>query len=161
MAPRSRSAVNRCAAPARRREMSGWVRRTNTQASFCGQPWMIAQTWRASSRRWSWEGHRARSDRRIGPRSGVRRQDRAGRCRLARREREPPENSIVAKEALAPAEDDGIDHEPELVDEIVREERCRELGAPDHEQRLAVLASELRHGLGDVGAEQHRVLPGE
>src|ERR687896_1094131 len=38
----------------RRREMSGWVRRTNAQASFCGQPWMIAQTWRASWRRRSW-----------------------------------------------------------------------------------------------------------
>jgi hypothetical protein len=91
----------------------------------------------------------------------VRRQHRAGRERLALGECESTADSIIAKEALAAAEDEGIHHQPELIDEIVSEQGRHELGAADHEQRLGILPSQIPHRLGDVVAEQRRVLPGE
>lgn len=59
----------------------------------------------------SWKRDRTRPGQRIGTGSGVRRQERTGRRRFARREREREAHSVVAKEALTAAQDDGIDHQ--------------------------------------------------
>jgi hypothetical protein len=53
----------------------------------------------------------------------VRREDRACARHLAVDEPQRPERAILAKEALAAAEDERVDHQPELVDEVVLDQR--------------------------------------
>jgi hypothetical protein len=62
--------------------------------------------------------------------SSVGRQDRAGRCRFAGHESKSPAHPVVTKEALAGAKDDGVDHQTELIDQIVCEKRLHERGVP-------------------------------
>jgi hypothetical protein len=60
--------------------------------------------------------------------SSVGREDRAGRCRFAGHESESPACPVIAKEALAAAKDNGVDHQTELVDQIVCEKHLHEHG---------------------------------
>src|SRR5204862_4074278 len=59
--------------------------------------------------------------------TGVGQEHRAGRRRLALHELESPAHAVITEEALAAAENDGIDHQPQLVDEIARQELGRAL----------------------------------
>jgi hypothetical protein len=52
----------------------------------------------------------------------IRREDRASARDLAGDEPKRREPAIIAEEALATAQDDRIDHEPELVDKVVSHE---------------------------------------
>lgn len=58
------------------------------------------------------------------------------------------------QEALASTEDDGVDHQPELVDQVGGEKRVHELRAPDREEVLAVVALQRPNGCGYVALEQ-------
>jgi hypothetical protein len=71
---------------------------------------------------------------------GVCCKDRSGARHLAIDEPEPPKHAVVAKEALTSAYHDGVDHQPELVDEVVREPQRDKLRAAEDEQVLARLA---------------------
>jgi hypothetical protein len=52
---------------------------------------------------------------------GVRGQNRACRCHLALHEAKRHEPTVVVKDSLPAAQDQRIDHHPELVDKIVPE----------------------------------------
>jgi hypothetical protein len=63
------------------------------------------------------------------------------------------------KRRLPLPRDERIDHHPELVDEVVLDQRLHELGAAYHVKVLAVLLLQRGHGLGDITTEDRRVLP--
>jgi hypothetical protein len=65
-------------------------------------------------------------------------------------EPERPLHSVLTEEALAAADEERVDHQAELVDEVVLEERVDELRAPDRVQRVAVLLLQRRYGRADV-----------
>jgi hypothetical protein len=75
--------------------------------------------------------------------------------RLSRR-RSRPEHAVVAEDSLPAAQDDGVDHQPVAVDEIVLDERGDQLGAADHVEVAAVFPLQRRHRLGGVAREQGR-----
>src|SRR5438270_1218510 len=56
----------------------------------------------------------------------------------------------IGEEALAPAEDGGEHHQPELVDEVVLEQRAHERAAAGHEDHALCLAYELSDLLRDL-----------
>src|SRR6266487_5261607 len=93
---------------------------------------------------------------------GVGREDRARGRHLAVDELQRPRPAAaVPEDALAGAQDDRVDHQPELVDKVVLYQRLHQLRAAEHVQIAAVLLLQRGHGLGDVALEHGRVLPGE
>src|SRR5919204_2085199 len=65
----------------------------------------------------------------------------------------------VAEEPLPIPEHDREDHQPELVDEVVLEERLHEPGTPVDDDVALLLPSQLRDLLRDVSPEDRRVVP--
>jgi hypothetical protein len=65
------------------------------------------------------------------------------------------------EEAFAAAEDDGVDHEPHLVDQVVGEQRPRQFGAADQVQIVAVFTLERAQCLGHVAVQQRGVRSGQ
>ena len=45
-----------------------------------------------------------------------------------------PERAVIAEEPLAAAHDDRVDHQPELVDEVMLDQRLDQLGVADRQQ---------------------------
>jgi hypothetical protein len=43
-----------------------------------------------------------------------------------------PERTVIAKNALATTHDNRVDHQPELVDQFVFDQRVYQLGAADY-----------------------------
>src|SRR6266540_3415619 len=89
----------------------------------------------------------------------VRRENRARARHLALDESQWPERTVVAEDSLAAAQDEWVDHQPELIDEVVLDQRLYQLGAPDHLQIRVVLLLQFGHGLGDATMKYRRVLP--
>ncbi len=65
----------------------------------------------------------------------------------------------LAEQALAAAQYDGEDHQPQLVDEIVLEQRVNQLGASGDQDHAVDLVLQLLDLLDDVAAEDRRVVP--
>src|SRR5215211_8535841 len=63
------------------------------------------------------------------------------------------------KEALPAAQDNGMDHEPKLVEEVVLKQRPDEGAAADDRDVLARLLLELGDLFRDISLDQGRVLP--
>src|SRR5215217_3145417 len=65
----------------------------------------------------------------------------------------------VLKQALPAAQDDRVDHEPELIEEVFAQQRPDEGAAAHDRDVLARLLLELGDLLRDVVLDQRRVLP--
>src|SRR6201747_2721340 len=65
----------------------------------------------------------------------------------------------LAEQALAAAEDDREDHQPQLVDQAVREQAPHQLGAAGDQDHAVDLALDLGDLLGEVAGEHRRVVP--
>ena len=65
----------------------------------------------------------------------------------------------LAEEALAASEHDGEDHQPELVDEVVLDQRLHEPGAAVDDDVAVLLLLQLRDFLHDVALQHRRVVP--
>src|SRR5918996_5887786 len=89
----------------------------------------------------------------------VGREDRARGRYLALDEPQRPECAVFKEDAFPAAKDDGVDHQPELVDQVVLDQGPNQLRAPDDQQIVAILLLQRRHRLGDVAPEQPRVVP--
>src|ERR687892_2865919 len=89
----------------------------------------------------------------------VRRHHDAGRGRGRIGELQPRGWGAVAEDPLSGSEHDREDHEPELVYEIVLEQRLDQVGAAMHLDLRPFLLLDLRHRLGGVALEQGRVVP--
>jgi hypothetical protein len=62
--------------------------------------------------------------------------------------------AFVLEEPFSAAYDDGKDHEPILVDQVVLHQRVHEIAAAEDQDVLAGLLLELGHFFGDVSLDQ-------
>src|SRR5947207_9022470 len=65
----------------------------------------------------------------------------------------------LAEQALSASEDDRKDHQTQLVDEIVLQQRLSELPAAVDDDVAILFALELRHRLDHIAVEHGRVAP--
>src|SRR5205823_8954524 len=89
----------------------------------------------------------------------VGREDRPRGRHLAVVQSEWPARPIVPEDAFSASDDERVDHHPELVDEVLLNQRLYQAGAPDDVQITAVLLLQRSHRASKVASEQRRVLP--
>ena len=96
---------------------------------------------------------------RLARSAGVRREDCAGSRHLAVDELQMPKHAVVPEDALTAAQHDRVDHQLELVDQVVLNQRLDQLRAANYKQITAVLLLQRDHCLGDIALDHCRVLP--